>query len=304
VTAPPARRSQAVGGAAAGWLEAGAGPALVLVHGAGGAGALWAPQLEGLADVARVIAPDLPGHGPLAGRPRPSVAAYAAWLVQFLDALGLDRVVLGGHSMGGAVAQTLALERPERLAGLVLVATGARLRVFARILELLRDRPPEGRSLLRGLSYAPSTPAGRVAVADRVLRETAPLVTLGDFLACDRFDVMARVGAIRAPTLVVAGADDQLTPPRYARFLAAAIPGAETVEVPGAGHFPQLEQPERVNAAIRAFLAARPGLSGGASTGAGGAMRAGTPGHGAHAASTAGADAPAGAAPASRPATG
>ncbi len=300
----PARRSQAVGGAAAGWLEAGAGPALVLVHGAGGAGDLWAPQLEGLANVARVIAPDLPGHGPLAGRPRASVAAYAAWLLQFLDALGLGRVVLGGHSMGGAVAQTLALERPERLAGLVLVATGARLRVFARILELLRDHPPEGRALVRGISYAPSTPPARVAAADRVLRETAPLVTLGDFLACDRFDVMARVGAIRAPTLVVAGLDDQLTPPKYARFLAAAIGGAQAVEVPAAGHFPQLEQPERVNAAIRAFLATLPALAGAVSTGPGAAAPAAMPGRGPGAASSAGAAAPANAAPASRPVTG
>ena len=89
----------------------------------------------------------------------------------------------------------------------------------------------------------------------RVLREVAPLVTLGDFLACDRFDVRERLAAIRTPTLVLTGAEDRLTPLGYGRLLAETIPGARLVEIPGAGHFPQLEQPVPVNAAIREFLA-------------------------------------------------
>lgn len=250
-----ARRSQPVAGALAGWLEAGAGPPLVCVHGAGGAGDVWTRQLEGLAGIARVIAPDLPGHGPGDGLGRQSVDAYADWLAAFLDALDLARPVLAGHSMGGAIAQTLALGRPGRLAGLVLVATGARLRVLPRLLELLGERPPEGRDLVGELSYARTTPRERVAVADRVLGETAPLVTLGDFLACDRFDVMARLEEVRIPTLVVAGVEDRLTPVKYGRRLAATIPGARLVEIEAAGHFPQLEQPDLVNRAIGEFLA-------------------------------------------------
>jgi len=81
-------------------------------------------------------------------------------------------------------------------------------------------------------------------------------VTLGDFLACDRFDAMTRLAAIRTPTLVVVGRDDRLTPPKYGRFLADGIPGGRLVEVEAAGHFPQLEQPAAVNAALRGFLAA------------------------------------------------
>jgi pimeloyl-ACP methyl ester carboxylesterase len=268
VTAP-ARRTVAVAGRPASWLEAGggAGPALVLVHGAGGAAELWEPQLRDLAGAARVIAVDLPGHGPLGGRGCPSVALYAGWLLRFLAVLDLAPVVLAGHSMGGAIAQTIALERPGALAGLVLVGTGARLRVLARILELLRQRPAAGRDVVRELSYARATPAERVAVADRVLRETAPLVTLGDFLACDRFDVMARLGTIAVPTLVLTGDEDRLTPPAYGRFLAGAIPGARLVDVPGAGHFPHLEQPGAVTAAIRDFLAALP-TAGGSAPGA------------------------------------
>ena len=136
-----ARRTRSVAGREATWLEAGAGVPLVLVHGAGGSADLWAPQLTGLADLARVVAVDLPGHGPRRGGGGQSIVAYADWLGEFLDALGDGPAVVVGHSMGGAIAQTVALARPERLAGLVLVATGARLRVMARLLELLRERP-------------------------------------------------------------------------------------------------------------------------------------------------------------------
>jgi pimeloyl-ACP methyl ester carboxylesterase len=254
VTGPP-RRTRSVAGQPAAWLEAGSGPPLVLIHGAGGSAELWQPQLDGLAGVARVVAPDLPGHGPLGGRGKPSVAAYAEWLGGFLGALGEEPPVLVGHSMGGAVAQTLALARPERLAGLVLVSTGARLRVLARIVDLLRQHPREGQSLIQDLSFGAAAPRECVELVDRVLREAAPLVTLGDYLACDRFDARDRLAGVRTPTLVVTGAEDRLTPLRYGRFLAETIPGARLLEIPGAGHFPQLEQPAALNLAIRGFLA-------------------------------------------------
>ena len=254
MTGPP-RRTRSVAGQPAAWLESGSGPPLVLLHGAGGAADLWQPQLDGLADVARIVALDLPGHGPLGGRGKPSIAAYAEWLDGLLVALGEEPPVLVGHSMGGAIAQTLALARPGRLAGLILVSTGARLRVLARLVDLLRVRPREGQRLIQELSFAPGTPREPVEMVERVLREAAPLVTLGDYVACDRFDVRDRLAGIRTPTLVVTGTEDQLTPLKYGRFLAETIPGARRVEIPDAGHFPQLEQPVRVNAAIRGFLA-------------------------------------------------
>jgi len=254
VTGPP-RRTRSVAGQPAAWLEAGSGPPLVLIHGAGGAAELWQPQLDGLADVARVVAPDLPGHGPLGGRGKPSVATYAEWLGGFFEALGEAPAVLVGHSMGGAVVQTLALARPAGLAGLILIGTGARLRVLARLVDLLREHPRDGQSLIHELSFGAAAPPECVEMVDRVLRDGAPLVTLGDYLACDRFDVRDRLALIRTPTLVVTGADDRLTPLRYGRLLAETIPGARLLEIPGAGHFPQLEQPGPVNAAIRGFLA-------------------------------------------------
>ena len=83
---------------------------------------------------------------------------------------------------------------------------------------------------------------------------TRPDVTIGDFMACDAFDVMDRVETIRLPALAICGEEDQLTPPKYAEFLAQKIPGARFLLVERAGHFVQLEQPEIVNAGIREFL--------------------------------------------------
>ena len=255
---PSGRTFATVLGQPAAYLEGGQGRPVVLVHGAGGRAEVWTPQIGGLADVARLIAVDLPGHGGTGARGCQRVDDYAAWVLGLLDALGLDRTVLVGHSMGGAIVQTLALGHPGRVAGLVLVGTGGRLRVLPRILELFRDGSPQGAKLVAGLAYSPKTPPAAVVEADRALQETAGAVTLGDFLACDRFDVMARLSGVAAPTLVVVGADDRLTPPKYAAYLARTIPGARLVEIEAAGHFPQLEQPAAVNLALRAFLAALP----------------------------------------------
>jgi pimeloyl-ACP methyl ester carboxylesterase len=260
VTEPP-RRVRPVAGRPAAWIEAGSGLPLVLLHGAGGSADLWQPQLDELAAVARVVAPDLPGHGPLGGPGAPSITAYADWLEDFVTTLETGPVVLVGHSMGGAVAQIFALARAERLAGLVLIATAARLRVLARIVDLLRRRRREGLGLIQELSFAAGAPRASVERVEQVLRAGAPLVTLGDYVACDRFDVRNRLAGIRTPTLVVTGAEDRLTPPAHGRLLAEAIPGARLVEIPAAGHFPQLERPAAVNDAIRDFLARLPSAS-------------------------------------------
>jgi pimeloyl-ACP methyl ester carboxylesterase len=240
------------------YLEAGSGRPVVFIHGAAGRAEVWLPQLTGLADVARMIAVDLPGHGETGGEGCQEVERYAAWVAGLLEALGAVRPVLVGHSMGGAIAQTLALGDAARYAGLVLVGTGARLRVLPGILQLFREGVGRGTDLVGSLSYSPLTPSGAVIEAERALHETPAAVTLGDFHACDRFDLVGRLGDLRLPALVVVGRDDRLTPPKYADYLARSIPGARLVEIDGAGHYPQLEQPAAVNAALRGFLVALP----------------------------------------------
>ena len=246
---------QVVDGIAIHYVETGGGgKTLCLVHGAGGNAQVWMRQLEGLAATARVIALDLPGHGESKGDGRRRIEDYARVVRGFIRAAGLGPVVLGGHSMGGAVAQTVALEHPELLAGLLLVGTGARLRVLPRIFELLASDYAGGCAFVNALGFSRAASQALKDGARAAMLGTRPDVTIGDFMACDAFDVMDRVGAIRLPALAICGEDDQLTPPKYAEFLATKIPGARLLLVEKAGHFVQLEQPEIVNAGIREFL--------------------------------------------------
>lgn len=242
------------------YLATGGGaPTLVLVHGAGGSTLTWARQLEGLADRAGVIALDLPGHGGSPGPGRDRIEDYAAVVEGFLAALGRGPVVLGGHSMGGAVTQAVALRAPHLLRGLVLVGTGARLRVLPELFTRLLADYGAGADFLTGLAWSQAAAPALLEGGRRALLATPAAVTVGDFRACDGFDVMARLGEIRLPALVVVGEDDRLTPPRYAEFLARGIPGARLCRIPAAGHFVCLEQPDAVNHAIGRFLEDLPG---------------------------------------------
>jgi pimeloyl-ACP methyl ester carboxylesterase len=211
-------------------------------------------QLEGLADVARVIAIDLPGHGLSGGLEIGTISDVASVVHEFLDALSLDKVVLAGHSMGGAVVQAIALAHPERLSGLILVGTGARLRVLPQIFTELEGNYAEGVRFLIDLAIARDAPPDLRAALVRQTLPVPPDILIGDFRACDAFDVMDRIGSVRVPTLIVCGADDRLTPPKYSRYFRDRIGGSRLAIVEGAGHYVQLERPDETNEAIRAFL--------------------------------------------------
>jgi pimeloyl-ACP methyl ester carboxylesterase len=243
------------------YLTAGAGaPAVCFVHGTGGSSQAWMHQLDDLADLGQIIALDLPGHGGSGGSIPKAIEDAAAVIAEFLDALGIARVVIGGHSMGGAIAQQFALSYPERTDGVILIGTGARLRVLPRLLDLLAADYPRGVDLLMSLAVGAQAPAELKTELHRATADNAPGVVLGDLQACDRFDVMKRISAISAPTLVICGDEDQLTPPKYARFLGERIAGASVAVIPGAGHYVQVEKPRETTAAVRQFLTRRRGL--------------------------------------------
>ncbi|HET8578973.1 MAG TPA: alpha/beta hydrolase [Methylomirabilota bacterium] len=233
----------------------GATPTAVFLHGAGGGWGTWTRQLEGLADAGRMIALDLPGHGASSGDGCRTVADYAAVVQGFIRALGAGPVVLAGHSMGGGIAQTVALAAPSLLRGIALVGTGARLRVFPKLLELLGSSYPAAVDFVNQYAWSPASAAALKDGGRRAMLETRAPVTAGDFRACDAFDVMARLAEITVPALVIVGEDDQLTPVKYSEHLAGQIPGATLVRIRRAGHYVMLEQPDEVNLAIRRFLA-------------------------------------------------
>jgi len=229
-------------------------PSLLLVHGAGGTRLNWPAELRRLPG-AVVYTLDLPGHGRSEGNGRDSVAAYGEAILAFLDQVGIEQAVVTGHSMGGAIAQTLALGFPDRVAGLVLVATGARLRVAPAILEGIHADFERVADLITRIAWSPEADPAMVELGRQtLLSETSPDVLFGDFTACNRFDVMKRLHEIETPTLVVAGTADQLTPLKYARFLAEHITGARLTVIKGAGHMVMLERPAEVAKTVGDFL--------------------------------------------------
>ena len=233
------------------------GPAVLFVHGAGGTHEQWRFQLRHLAPRWNALAVDLPGHGESQGDGYPTVPEYRDVVRDLLDALGLHRAVLVGHSMGGAIAQSLALADPDRLAALVLVGTGARLRVHPDIFAVIRrgDMEEAGR-LISGWSYAETALPATVAQGAEAFARNRPGVLERDFRACDAFDLLQEIAAIRAPTLVICGEEVRLTPVKYARFLHQQIPGAVLTIITGAGHMVMLEKPAEFTRALKSFLEA------------------------------------------------
>jgi pimeloyl-ACP methyl ester carboxylesterase len=230
------------------------GPPLICIHGAGGEHGHWGYQLRDLSHAAQVYAIDLPGHGRSASPGRGTIAGYAEAVLAFLDALGLDQAALAGHSMGGAVALQAALDAPERVVGLGLVGAGGRMRVAPAILGgLAGDRLATIRTIVE-YSYAPDASEQMRRQAEAAYALADPQVYRGDYLACDAFDVLARLGEISCPTVVVCGTADRMTPPKYAEALRDGIPGATLVLIPGAGHMAPIERPAEVSAALRGLI--------------------------------------------------
>ena len=164
----------------------------------------WPADIRRLPE-ARVLALDLPGHGKSGGPGRQSVEAYVQALKEFLDRTDTGRAFLVGHCLGGALALATAVLHPDRVTGLALLSTGARLPVASLILENAANPSTFSLALkaLQEASLGPSaSPALREANAQR-LRAIRQTLLYGDLLACDRFDLTSSVGTIRPPTLAV-----------------------------------------------------------------------------------------------------
>jgi len=231
-------------------------PPLLLIHGAGGTHQDMPVYLRRMAG-AQAIAPDLPGHGQSAAPGRQTITDYAADMVALLDALSIDRANVAGHSMGGAIAQQIALDAPERVNALVLMGTGARLVVNDQILTgILEDAEATAHQIMKW-AWAADTPDDLRAQSVQRLLQIDPTTTHGDYVACNTFDVRERLGEIRVPTLILSADADKMTPPRWSAFLAEHITGAEHITYAGAGHMFPLERGQQVAADVQRWLAQR-----------------------------------------------
>ncbi len=223
----------------------------VFVHGAGESSLSFHYQLRHLEGAEGI---DLPGHP--AGLPCTSVEGYVEWVRGYIAGRGYEDVVLCGHSMGGAITQMYALEYPDELKGIVLIGTGARLRVHPKYLKDCEDgvHAREGWLANRANEYARIDAEMAAALLQRSTA-VGPSVKLNDLLCCDRFDVMQRVQEIRVPALIICGTEDVMTPVKYSSYLAERIKDSRITVVEGATHYVQLERHREVNQAIAEFLA-------------------------------------------------
>ena len=228
---------------------------LVLLHGAGGSHLSWPPGMRRLAGYS-VYALDLPGHGNSPGRGQQSIEGYLTAVQDWMQSIGLFRAVFVGHSMGGAIAQMLALDTPQRVIGLCLIGTAARLAVNPKLLAAAGSVSEYQRALQNIVewSFSKDTVERLKELVSKRMAEVRPSVLHGDLIASDGFDMTGKVSGIKCPTLVLCGAEDRMTPVRHSQFLADHIPRARLEIVPGAGPMVMLEEPEAVTEFLRQFV--------------------------------------------------
>jgi pimeloyl-ACP methyl ester carboxylesterase len=231
-------------------------PPLILVHGAGVDHLIWPAELRRLPGL-RVIVLDLPGHGRSDPPGRRSVAAYAESVRELMEHLDIGRAILAGQSMGGAIAQTMALQMSDRVAGLVLIGTAARLAVNPVILNTILNDPVAVADLFVRWYWAKETGDRLRALGKKQLLAIDPQVTYGDYLACDAFDLTDQLAQITAPTLIIGGEADKMTPFSLSESLAAQISRSTLVKLEGAGHLLHLERPQEVADHITRWLGAQ-----------------------------------------------
>jgi pimeloyl-ACP methyl ester carboxylesterase len=256
----PPKRSKSVS-----YREAGAGQALVLLHGIGSSSAGWLCQLESLKGY-RLVAWDAPGYGEsdFLENPEPSAPDYAAALHGLLDRLLLKDVVLVGNSLGCLMAGAYASVHAERVRSMVLLGPAGgwgaaspaerEEKLHAR-LKQLDELGPEGLAEQRSptLIAAGSPPAAlelvrwsQRRIRPQGYRQATHCLATGRLAEHGRF--------FKKPVLLACGSEDTVTPETGCKAIAAAFPRAEYRSLPGIGHAPHIEAPERINALIREFV--------------------------------------------------
>jgi pimeloyl-ACP methyl ester carboxylesterase len=253
------------------YIDRGDGPPVVFLHGFPLDHTMWSSQIAALESTFRVIAPDLRGFGqsPL-GNADPgqgiSMEEYAEDVAQLLDALSIRQpIVLAGFSMGGYIAWQFVLKHADRVRALVQCDTKStadtddaretRLRMADNVAEWGSARIAEmtGPKLLASSSFEMKRPVVQ-AVRDVIERTSPAAIAAAQRGMARRPDVTSLLPLIKVPTLVVVGAEDVISPPQEMQQIASAIPNAQFVEIPNAGHMTTMENPDAVNVSIKSFL--------------------------------------------------
>ena len=238
----------------------GKGKPLILVHGAGGTSAYWFNQLSELSKKLAVVAIDLPGHGKSAPMERkPTIELYAEHVATFVNRVKPGKVVLLGHSMGGLVAQQVALNHPEILEKLIIVDSSAKFAVQHDYVKSMRGEADFNPIEFASMFFSPKTLRNTniVTLLEQMTGGMAtsfdPKVLADDFELTGKADLRNRLNEIAISTLIVHGADD-IVPLQSARFLHENIKGSILEIIPDAGHVVMIEKPNEFNEIILRFV--------------------------------------------------
>jgi pimeloyl-ACP methyl ester carboxylesterase len=228
---------------------------VILIHGAGGNHLSWPTELRRLSGT-NVYALDLPGHGKSEGRGYQTISQYAKSVMNWMDQISLQKAIIIGHSMGGAIASTIAIAHPQLVSGLCLIGSSLTLRVSSEIIEALSQRNTLSKAISMIIKWSFSDQSSeelKMLVMKRMMNERMSVLQ-GDFIACNGFDIIEDANSIVCPTLVLCGANDRMTPPRQSQLLATKIPISSLKTIPESGHMVMMEKPNEVAGFILEFI--------------------------------------------------
>ncbi|HCU90394.1 MAG: hypothetical protein CMF53_04090 [Legionellales bacterium] len=233
------------------------GQRIMYIHGTGCNAKVFSGHIQAISEQHEAVAIDLPGHGESEGNGFRSAADYAFFVGALIEHLEWESCIVAGHSLGGGIALSLALYFGDLVAGLMLIDTGARLRVNRKVLDLARKAAETGGVNTQQDSrfgYADSTPQHVVEGVTAVTSGCDSRVVYKDWIADDSFDCMSRLGQITVPSLVICGEQDPLTPLKYHEYLRDRLPHCDLATIEHAGHWPFVENPSAFNEAVINFL--------------------------------------------------
>lgn len=214
---------------------------IIFVHGAGGSSATWFMQLRGLSSDYHIVTLELNGHGKSPDRSEEDI--FHSYLHDIHEVVtNFDRPFIAGHSMGGALTQVYALNHPENLSGIILVGTGAKLRVTPIVFNLLENDFDGYVEAVGNFMFHEDTSEEMIEASKHEVRKCPPQIIHRDFELCDKFDIMDKVAKIKSPTLILVGDADMMTPVKFSTYLKDKIEGSVMHVIEGAGHSVMLEK--------------------------------------------------------------
>ena len=230
-------------------------PTLIFIHGAALNKDCWETQVKFLTEFANTVAIDLPGHGTSQKPGKDNIPDYAQSVMDFIDIIKPPRPIPCGLSMGGAITQQLLINYKNSFHAGILINTGARLKVVPLIFETIKKKYSDFVDMLCAFAISPKSDAEKLRAKIEACSQCQPDIALGDFRACDSFNVMEELSLIKVPILILTANDDNITPLKYGTFLEKNIKNAKLVSIEDAGHLSPIEKSHKVNKAIRDFLA-------------------------------------------------